>query len=833
MSDQNSSPQKHNILIVDDDATICLLMKEALTDDDITVTEVNNGIDALTQIKTQQPDLVLLDVTMPGMDGFAVCKEIRRLYGDTNISIIMVTALEDSASIEKSYDLGATDFISKPINWDTLPYRVKYLLKARNAIREMQQHKSHLEYMEHIARIITQNQHIDIICQETLSAMLEYFSANHAMLIKPDEIVENTYVVECEAASDSIDTCSYLDNSITDLLEENILSRASISVYPIVSRYGSTSSPPLSNQSLKQQMICSLHINKTNIWYLIIQQSTVQENWTIQDAETFYKISLRLTNILSRHLLTEKLKRSESLFKQALDISHLGSWYWSTASNILTWSDEVYQIYGLSPQSYSPEFDTYFEVVFEEDADRLRFINSIKNKISTSFQIDHRIRLPDKRIRWIHEQCIAKYDHLGNLQEINGIVQDITDARIKMEQEAHNSKMESIGQLTSGIAHDFGNLMTVAKGNLDLLKETMLNQDDIRQGNNELLEDALSAVNDSVSLTKQLLYFSRKKSIAPVNVNIEQALDKCEMLFKNSVGENISISLDIEPNICDIFVDPNQLQNALLNIIINAKNAMPDGGEIQIDVKMLRKYISHGPISNTEHEIDDEYVCILITDNGTGMTNNVVERAIEPFYTTQINQGTGLGLSMVYSFIKQSGGDLDIQSEPEKGTTISLFFPRHSGVAINKTNNEKVAIKSPSLKNTHATILIVEDRHTVRQFAIRCLMQTGLKILQAEDAAAAQDMLQTNHVDLLFTDIVMPGEMDGNKLAEWAAKKYPDLEILLTTAMDNKFQDITGIDNDADKLSETKHFKMLIKPYTKYELINNIERLLQTQPHLR
>ena len=262
MPDQNTSLQKHNILVVDDDATICLLTKEALSGDDFTVTEVNNGIDALTQIKKQQPDLVLLDVTMPGMDGFAVCAEIRRLYGDTNISIIMVTALEDSASIEKSYDLGATDFISKPINWDTLPYRVKYLLKARNAIIEMQQHKLHLEHMEHISRIITQNQHRDIIVQETLFAMLDIFSADHAILIKPDEILKDEFVVDCEATSNAIESPLSLNVSITDDLEENILSYAKSSEYPLVSRYGSKKSPPVSNPSLKQQMISCLHLKQ-------------------------------------------------------------------------------------------------------------------------------------------------------------------------------------------------------------------------------------------------------------------------------------------------------------------------------------------------------------------------------------------------------------------------------------------------------------------------------------------------------------------------------------------------------------------------------------------
>jgi len=155
--DQNSTAQKPDILIIDDDATIRLLMKETLTDDIYTINEADNGSAGLDQIKAHQPDLVLLDVNMPGINGFDVCTEIRSLYGDTDISIVMVTALEDPESIEKAYHLGATDFISKPINWDTFPYRIQYLIKARNAIIEIKNNKLHLEYMEHVSRIFTQN----------------------------------------------------------------------------------------------------------------------------------------------------------------------------------------------------------------------------------------------------------------------------------------------------------------------------------------------------------------------------------------------------------------------------------------------------------------------------------------------------------------------------------------------------------------------------------------------------------------------------------------------------------------------------------------------------
>lgn len=809
MHNNHSEPPRANILIVDDDATIRLLMKDALTDDTYNITEFNNGIDAIEHLRQHQADLILLDVNMPGMSGFEVCTEIRRLSGGSDISIVMVTALEDAESIATSYDLGATDFIGKPINWDTFPFRIQYLIKARNAIVEIKHHKLHLEYMEHISRIITQNKNIEVIMQETMSTMLEMFSADRAILIKPDANINGGFVVDCETASDSMATISELSAPVIDTLERNILQRANHSEHPIISHYDANHPAPPCNNTLKQQMLSALHLEHTQNWYLIIQQNTSQANWMSLDEETFYKISLRITNMLSRYLLTEKLSRSETLLKQAQKIGHLGNWSWNATTKKLAWSDEVYQIYKCQRDNCSPSFNKYFEIDFDEDVSRLNLFKEIQNKISQSYQIIHRIRTSDDSIRWVHEQCIGVYDKAGELLEINGIVQDITEAHNKKEQEVHKNKMDAIGQLTSGIAHDFGNFMTVARGNIELLGEILTKQHHVSKDDMALLEDAYSAVNDSVELTRQLLAFSRKKSIAPVYVNVKQIINEFKNLFKNTLGDTITMSINTDDNLFDILVDPAQFESTLLNIIINARNAMPDGGEVSINAEIRNTQLSQEIIHNEDHDLGDKCVCIYIKDNGTGMNNDVLRHAIEPFYTTHANQGTGLGLSMVYGFVKQSRGELIIRSRPEYGTTVYLQFPIYYGNATEQSKKET----ENSLHNVRATILIVEDREPVRKFAARCLQNSGIKILEAEDAASAQKLLKSNVVDLLFTDILMPGDMDGHELANWAHKKYPDLKILLTTAMEN----------ESNKTPQTKHnFQLLQKPYSKDELSETI-----------
>ena len=202
------------------------------------------------------------------------------------------------------------------------------------------------------------------------------------------------------------------------------------------------------------------------------------------------------------------------------------------------------------------------------------------------------------------------------------------------------------------------------------------------------------------------------------------------------------------------------------------------------------------------------------------MSDDILERATEPFYTTQINQGTGLGLSMVYGFMKQSGGELIIRSQPEQGTTIYMQFPIHHGKALEQAKTGTVRL----LHDIQATILIVEDRHTVRRFAARCLNKPGMTILEAKDATTARKLLKSNNIDLLFTDIVMPGDMNGHELAEWASQKYPDLKILLTTAM---IENVIKQESANKQKTKNHNFQLLPKPYSKSELTDTVYSLLE------
>lgn len=815
MTNRNNSSEKPCIYIVDDDATMRLLMTDALEDDDYVLMEFSNGMDVLEAIRNHQPDMVLLDVKMPKMDGFEVCTKIRDNYGDINTSVVMVTGLEDSDSIEKAFKVGATAFINKPINRITFPHDIRYLLKARNAFVDLKQREMHLEHMDTISRIITQQKDRNSVLQESMHALLEILRADHAVIISSTDSKNNNLDIICEATRE--ESQSNISSKLNTLaqLDESILYRARNSEYPLLVENKRDSDSAI-NAALgfHSKMIKHLLSEDNKSWFLVVQNCSGDEPWSALDRETFYRISVRLGSVLSQHLLMEQLHRSEHLLRQAQHIGHLGNWSWNVNTGQLTWSEEMFRIYGFDPGSFTPVYGDFYKVIFEEDYARVRIFEQTSFESGETYNIEHRIRLPNGETRWVHEQAVGLVDENGRLTEVHGTVQDITERLKKQEQELHDHKMDAIGQLTSGIAHDFGNLMTIARGNLDLLTEALPGQCSIGSEYIEILDDANSAIQDGVELTKQLLAFSRKQSTSPEIISVSDTINKFSKLIANTLGDNITKSIELQDNIPDILVDPALFTSSLINIIINARDAMPDGGQLSITANTHSSYESDS-INLLNTPVSGTYLCINIEDTGIGMSDYIRQHAVEPFFTTK-NEGTGLGLSMAYGFMKQSGGQLIIDSREGKGTCVKMLFPVHAG--------EHISQPEDILQNTQpfhdTSILVVEDNPAVRQLVVRCLDRLGLELFEAEDATKAQEILD-NHadIDLLFTDIIMPGEINGRELADWASEKYPDLKIILTTAAKNEAIRL---------LQASEHpFHLLLKPFSKQELVKTVIKIFQ------
>lgn len=394
-----------------------------------------------------------------------------------------------------------------------------------------------------------------------------------------------------------------------------------------------------------------------------------------------------------------------------------------------------------------------------------------------------------------------------------GFIRDLT-SRHRIEEELRQAhKMEAVGQLTGGIAHDFNNLLTVVSGNLEMI-ERRLTDDRARA----LLREAQGAAEDGAKLTAQLLAFGRKQPLNAKLADVGQLVSRFSDLLRRALGETIELRTIVSGAPGAALVDASQLQNALLNLALNARDAMPRGGRLTVEVsaaKLDADYASMYPEVRT-----GSYVLISVTDTGAGMPAEVRQRAFEPFFTTKgVGAGTGLGLSMVYGFTKQSGGHVQIYSEVGQGTSVRLFLPAASMVAPQAEPASGDGHLPPSgLPGGSETILVVEDDARVRRVAVARLEEMTYRVLQAETAAEALAVLGAHpEVALLFTDIVMPGGMSGDELAREARKLRPGLKIIMTSGFAEPSVAVRELAAEASWLK---------KPYSAMDLAVRIRELL-------
>lgn len=394
-----------------------------------------------------------------------------------------------------------------------------------------------------------------------------------------------------------------------------------------------------------------------------------------------------------------------------------------------------------------------------------------------------------------------------------GFIRDLT-SRHRIEEELRQAhKMEAVGQLTGGIAHDFNNLLTVVSGNLEMI-ERRLTDDRARA----LLREAQGAAEDGAKLTAQLLAFGRKQPLNAKLADVGQLVSRFSDLLRRALGEAIELRTIVSGAPGAALVDASQLQNALLNLALNARDAMPRGGRLTVEVsaaKLDADYASMYPEVRT-----GSYVLISVTDTGAGMPAEVRQRAFEPFFTTKgVGAGTGLGLSMVYGFTKQSGGHVQIYSEVGQGTSVRLFLPAASMVAPQAEPVSADGHLPPSgLPGGSETILVVEDDARVRRVAVARLEDMTYRVLQAETAAEALAVLGAHpEVALLFTDIVMPGGMSGDELAREARKLRPGLKIIMTSGFAEPSVAVRELAAEASWLK---------KPYSAMDLAVRIRELL-------
>jgi PAS domain S-box-containing protein len=395
----------------------------------------------------------------------------------------------------------------------------------------------------------------------------------------------------------------------------------------------------------------------------------------------------------------------------------------------------------------------------------------------TTLLFSNRYRRTDGDYRWLSWTAVPG-DGL-----IHAVARDVTEERARaeelertQEQLRQSQKMEAVGQLTGGIAHDFNNLLQGITGSLDLVQKRVAQG---RTGElDRFISGAMTSANRAAALTHRLLAFSRRQPLDPKPVRANPLLASMEDLLRRTIGENIELELVLAGGLWPTLCDPNQLESAILNLVINARDAMPDGGKLTVET--CNAHLDSAYVAASRDVAPGQYVCICVTDTGTGMSKDVIERAFDPFFTTKpIGQGTGLGLSMIYGFARQSEGYCKIYSEPGEGTTIKLYLPRHRGEALDEEVTSELVVARTA--EDGEVVVVIEDEPVVRGLIVEVLAELGYKALEAADGLSGLELLRTApRVDLLVTDIGLPG-MNGRQLVDAARLARPELKVLFMT----------------------------------------------------
>jgi PAS domain S-box-containing protein len=469
-------------------------------------------------------------------------------------------------------------------------------------------------------------------------------------------------------------------------------------------------------------------------------------------------------DLTERRAAMRALQRSEILLNEAQRVAHVGSWYTDRRSDVVEWSDEFYRIFGLT-RDERPTSRDFFELIHEDDRDRTRAEERLASDTGAPVNTEFRIRRRnDGALRHClcHAQTIRDDD--GNGVAFVGTVFDVTE-RMELELQLRQAqKMEALGRLAGGVAHEFNNLLTVILGHAQLLAG---------EGARDERRAIIQAAEGAAELTRNLLSFSRQAVRAPVVLDLDDTVAAVAKLATRVIGEQIQLVTERAARPCQVRVDPNQIQQVLLNLALNAKDAMPDGGVLRMRAfPQTLEAERAGRIPNTR---PGPYVVVEVSDSGIGMDEPTKARIFEPFFTTKPSgKGTGLGLAIVYGAVRQSGGAIEVESQPGEGTTFRIYLPVDTGAA-------PAAVETPpqlAARGT-GTVLVIEDDVEVAALIARILRGSGYTVWLAHDACQADELWRTHGAaaDLLLTDVVMP-ERGGPQTARLFREDRPDLRVL-------------------------------------------------------
>jgi len=516
---------------------------------------------------------------------------------------------------------------------------------------------------------------------------------------------------------------------------------------------------------------------------------------------------------LSREI--EERKQTQEQLAQAQKIARMGSWEWDLRQNKVNWSEETQRLYGRKPEDSGSAMETCMERVHPDDLPIVNKIMAQSLRTREPFICDHRVVLPDGTERVIQGRGQILVNEQGEPIKMFGTVQDITEAkrseaalRCSEEQLRQSQKMEAVGRLAGGVAHDFNNLLTVIGGYCSLSLQKIDETHPLQKSITEIQK----AADRAGSLTGQLLAFSRKQVLQPRVIHLNEVVRSMEKMLRRLIGEDIELSTTFGSPLGYVKADPGQIEQVLMNLAVNARDAMPRGGKLTISTSNAT-VDQKSNFRNRTLEVGD-YIMIAVSDNGMGMTEEVKTHLFEPFFTTKgVGKGTGLGLATCYGIVSQSGGDIRVYSELKYGTTFKIYLPRTDAVPEPAGNTELKRLPTGA-----ESILVVEDEPAVRELAALILRERGYQVQQSGNAFEALELLRKNAAfDLVLTDVIMP-QMSGKALCDQIKSQLPHIKVLLMSGYTDDALAHHGV------LDEGLSF--LEKPFSPLQLTRKVREVL-------
>ena len=512
---------------------------------------------------------------------------------------------------------------------------------------------------------------------------------------------------------------------------------------------------------------------------------------------------------------TREVEAAHETLAFALDAAGMSSWDIDTETGIHRRSPGFDAVFGYEGSGRAWDRESFLDHVVEEDRDTVaEAFASVAETSKLDFEC--RIRRVDGAIRWIAMRGQVKRDADGRPLRIAGILMDRTEQHITEEALRQAQKMEAIGQLTGGVAHDFNNLLTVIVGGLDMMLRRPEQTDRVKR----LAEAAMGAARRGEQLTQQLLAFSRRQMLRPQTLNPNRLLLDFRPLAERAATGVVELTFDLDPALDPIRIDPAQFESAVLNLIVNARDAL-EGSDGPARIVVTSRNVRLGTATVADRGVPPgPYVVVSVADTGSGIPPDKLQRVFEPVFTTQEGgKGTGLGLSQVYGFTRSAKGFAQIESEVGRGTTVSLYFPRSTDPAGEEVGTGPIGAIPLRRAGEGETVLLVEDDEQVLGMAVESLEELRYRVIVTRNAAEALEHLHgVERIDILFSDVVMPGGMNGSQLAVEARRVRPDIKILLTSGY------VANLDEG--QVLGRGELPVLNKPYRRDELARSLRLVL-------